>query len=342
MAKATAGKSGTAKQAPLRLLADIGGTYARFAVQRAGQPARKLRRYRCADFPDIVAAMRTYYRDARIAVDPPRVAAIAVAAPITGDRVSMTNHPWRFSLRAVERALGFETLVAVNDFLAIAESIPFLATRDRRKIGGGKAARAPIGIIGPGTGLGVGALIPDDDGPGDDRLWHAIATEGGHATAAATTEGEFAVIQHIQRRHSHVSVERCLSGQGLINLHRALTEIDGGNASELTPPAITRLAKRGNPVARETVAMFCAMLGGTAGNLALTYGALGGIYIAGGIVPKLGSLFDAALFRQRFTAKGRYRGYLKSIPIFVITHPLPALIGLAALLDRRERQRRSP
>lgn len=342
MARPKAGRSGADGRAPLRLLADIGGTYARFAVQQAGKPARKLHRYRCADFPDIVTAVRTYYRDAKIAAAPPRLAAIAVAAPITGDRVQMTNHPWRFSIRAVQRTLGFETLIAVNDFLAIAESIPFLGAKDRRKIGGGKAAFAPIGVIGPGTGLGVGALIPDDDGPGDDMLWRAIATEGGHATAAATTEREFAVIRRIQQRHSHVSVERCLSGQGLVNLHRALAEIDGRAAQELTPPDITRRAQRGDPLARETIAMFCAMLGGTAGNLALTYGALGGIYIAGGIVPKLGSLFDTALFRRRFVAKGRYLSYLKPIPIYLITHPLPALIGLAALLDRRARQRRSP
>ena len=331
-------RNGAARRATgsLRLLADIGGTYARFALQSPGQPARKLRRYRCTDFADIVTAVRTYYRDAKITARLPRIAAIAVAAPITRDRIRMTNHPWTFSIEGIRRALDFEILIVVNDFLAIAESIPFLKTSEKRKIGGSKgAARAPIAVVGPGTGLGVGALIPDERHPEDGIVWHAIATEGGHATMVASNERETAVIRRIRRHYSHVSAERCLSGQGLVNLHRALAEIDEAAIPDLPPPAITRRAQNGDPLAREAITMFCAMLGGMAGNLALTFGALGGIYIAGGIVPKLGSLFDNKLFRRRFAEKGRYRRYLTPIPAYVITHPLPALIGLAALLDRR-------
>jgi glucokinase len=324
-------------QSPLRLLADIGGTYARFAVQRAGQPAKKLRRYRCADFADIVSAVRTYYRDSKFRTLP-TVGAIAVAAPVIGDKVRMTNHPWRFSVAVVRRALGLETLVAVNDFLAIAESIPFLKASERRKIGGDHAVpRAPIAVVGPGTGLGEGALVPCEDDPQSDMIWHAIATEGGHATMAGTNDREDAVIRQIRKRHSHVSAERCLSGRGLFNIHRALAEIEQIKVPALTPPAITRRAQKGDRLACEAVAMFCAMLGSTAGNLALIYGAIGGVYIAGGIVPKLGHLFDTRLFGQRFIDKGRYRRYLAPIPVYVITHPLPALIGLAALLDRRAR-----
>jgi glucokinase len=324
-------------QSPLRLLADIGGTYARFAVQRAGHPAEKLRRYRCADFADIVTAIRSYFRQARLR-SLPTVGAIAVAAPVVGDKVSMTNHPWRFSIEAVRGALGFDALVVVNDFLAIAESIPFLKASDRRKIGGNRGmSRAPIAVVGPGTGLGVGALVPDEDVGDKGMLWHAIATEGGHATMAGTNEREDAVIRQIRTRHSHVSAERCLSGRGLVNIHRALAEIEQLKARELAPPAITRRAQKGDQLAREAVAMFCAMLGSTAGNLALIYGAVGGVYIAGGIVPKLGRLFDTRLFRDRFADKGRYRRYLAPIPTYVITHPLPALVGLAALLDRRAR-----
>jgi glucokinase len=324
-------------QSPLRLLADIGGTYARFAVQRPGEPAKKLRRYRCADFADIVTAIRAYYRDARIG-RLPTVGAIAVAAPVIGDKVSMTNHPWHFSIEVLRCALSFDALVVVNDFLAIAESIPFLKAGERRKIGGNRGmSRAPIAVVGPGTGLGVGALVPDEDVGELGMLWHAIATEGGHATMASTNEREDAVIQYIRGRHSHVSAERCLSGGGLVNLYRALAKIEHTEAPELTPPAITRRAQKGDRLACEAVAMFCAMLGSTAGNLALIYGAVGGVYIAGGIVPKLGQLFDTKLFRERFIDKGRYRRYLTPIPTYVITHPLPALIGLAALLDRRVR-----
>lgn len=321
---------------PRRLLADIGGTYVRFAVQRQGEAARQLRRYRCADFPDVVAAIRNYLKDARIARPLPTIAAIAVAAPVTGDLVRLTNHPWTFSIERVRRTLGFDALVAVNDFVAIAESIPYLKPDERRKFGSGRSReRTPIAVLGPGTGLGVGALIPDDDGGTGRTAWHAIATEGGHATIAPVGDREEAVIHQIRRRHSHVSVERCLSGSGLVNLYRALAEIDRKPIAEITPSDVTRRAKRGDPLAREAVAMFCAMLGSTAGNLALTYGALGGVYIAGGIVEKLGPLFDARLFRRRFADKGRYRAFLAAIPTYVITRPLPALLGLSALLDRR-------
>ena len=312
-----------------RLLADIGGTYARFAMQRRGRKATKLRRYRCVEFPDIVSATRAYLRDARITTVPNH-AAMAVAAPIVGDRVRMTNHPWTFSIAAVRRALGLQSLIVVNDFLAIAESVPHLRADERRRLGGEKPiAGGPIAVIGPGTGLGVGALVPDRDGG-----WHAIATEGGHASMAPDDALDEAVIREIRRHHVHVSAERCLSGGGLVNLYRALATLDKTPAKDLSPPAITAHAIRGDPLAKRAVALFCAMLGSTAGNLALLYGAIGGVYIAGGIVLKLGDLFDAAAFRRRFADKGRYRGYLRPIPVYVITHPLPALIGLAALLDR--------
>lgn len=320
--------------APYRLLADIGGTYARFAVQQPGQPIHKSRRYCCADFPDIVAAVRTYYRDANIA-KPPIHAAFAVAAPITGDLVRMTNHPWNFSIAGIGRKLGAETVV-VNDFLAVAESIPFLAPGQTRKIGLGKPVpRAPIAVIGPGTGFGVGALVPVETNAQSGVLWHAIATEGGHASLAANSVRETAVIEQLRRRFSQVSIEHCLAGQGLLNLYDALAELDGKTALNLSPPHITARARQGDALAKEAITMFCAMLGATAGDLALTFGARGGVYIAGGIVPKLGALFDAKLFRRRFTAKDRYGAYLRPIPTYLITDPLPALIGLAARLDRR-------
>lgn len=324
-------------QKPYRLLADIGGTFARFALQQPGKPARKQRRYCCADFPDIVAAVRAYYQDAKIGT-PPIGAAFAVAAPITGDMVRMTNHPWDFSIAGIRRALDAETLVVVNDFHAIAESIPFLTPSQTRKIGVGKPApHAPIAVLGPGTGFGVGALVPVADDSNSGLVWHAIATEGGHASLAANTAREIAVIQQLRHRYSHVSIEHCLAGQGLINLYRALAEMEGKTALDLSPPDITRRARKGDPLSGEAIAMFCAMLGATAGDLALTFGARGGVYIAGGIVPKLGALFDTKLFRRRFVAKDRYRAYLTQIPTYLITHPVPALIGLAALLDRRAR-----
>lgn len=318
-----------------RLLADIGGTNARFALQAAGTSPKAFARLRCADFPDLIAAVRAYLAAVRPARAPTE-AAFAVASPVVGDRIRMTNHPWSFSVNEVRDGLGLDGLRVINDFEAIAWSVPRLGSRELRKIGRGRArARAPVAVIGPGTGLGVSALIPQKEG------WKALASEGGHVTPAPASARESEVIGILRRTFEHVSTERLLSGQGLVNLYGALCELEGRasgpeslSRQNMAPERVTKAALEGSDViAAAAVAMFCEMLGTMAGNLALTFGAHGGVYIAGGIVPKLGRAFGRSGFRRRFEDKGRFSTYLAAIPTYVIAHPRPALIGLASMLD---------
>ena len=260
----------------------------------------------------------------------PKRGAFAVASPVTGDHVTMTNHPWSFSVDDVRRRLGLDALRVINDFAAIALAIPHLDADDHYRVGGGApVGDAPVAVLGPGTGLGVSALVPAAGG------WAPLATEGGHVTMAAFDEREAAVLAHLRRTHDHVSAERVISGPGLVNLYRSLCALEGLRADPAaTPDAVSRLAADGTcPVAAEALEMFCAMLGTVASNLALSLGALGGVYIAGGIVPKLGPAFAASGFRRRFDDKGRFVAYLAAIPVFVITHPLPAFVGLSAVAD---------
>jgi glucokinase len=248
-----------------------------------------------------------------------------------------TNGGWTFSIEATRKALKFRELRVVNDFVANALAIPQIKECDRLQIGcGTPVAAAPVGLIGPGTGLGVGAFIPDGDGG------IALQSEGGHVTMPPADAKETAVIELLRRRYDHVSAERILSGPGLINLYVALRELVGAPAAAFTPVQITDPQTwEKDSCAREATAMFCSMLGALAGNLALTLGARGGIYITGGIIPKLGSIFSESLFRSRFEAKGRLRDYLTAIPTYVITHPYPALVGATALVRSTARANRN-
>ncbi|MFQ5959144.1 MAG: glucokinase [Alphaproteobacteria bacterium] len=317
--------------APPRLVADVGATNARFALQPPGaRPAAPVI-LRCADFPDIEGAARAALAELKTEAAP-RHAAIAVAAPVLGDDIEMTNHPWRFSRKDLRRALGLERLLVVNDFTAVALGVPRLGDGERRKLGGGEAALdAPIAVLGPGSGLGVSGLVPAGG------RWVALAGEGGHVDFAPGDEREAAILERLRRRFDHVSLERVLSGPGLVNLYRALAEIDAAEADDDGLPTAEEITERARKRSCRrcvaTVETFCGVLGAAAGNLALTLGALGGVYVAGGIVPRLGPAFAEDRFRGRFEAKGRFAAYLAPIPAFVITAAEPALIGLAGLLD---------
>ncbi len=258
----------------------------------------------------------------------PRKAAIDVASAITGDRVSMTNHPWSFSIAALKARFGFDRLEVINDFTALALALPHLEPGDRTTIGGGVAVPgAPLAVLGPGSGLGVSGLVACGSG------WVALTGEGGHATMAPATDRESAVLDRMRRHFDHVSAERVLSGPGLVNLYNTLAEIDRVPSRGYTAAQITDLAMRGeDPLCAETTTMFCAMLGTMAGNLALTLGARGGVFIGGGIVPRLGRFFANSPFRARFQAMGRFESYLAAIPTHVVTHQLPAFLGCAAVL----------
>jgi glucokinase len=317
------------------LIADVGATNARFALLGATGEIERVRVLACADYPSIGNAIEAYLGQEQ-ALTPsgtqrPRAAALAIAGPVTGERVALTNHPWSFAIGELRRRLSVDRLLVVNDFTAVAAAITHLKSNDSNAVGGGSAvAAAPIGVIGPGSGLGVGGLIPMGD------RWFALSGEGGHATMAPATARESIVLDHMRPRFDHVSAERLLSGSGLVNLYNTLAQIDGVPAASYSPAQIAdpQIGEQ-EPHCREAVEMFCAMLGTIASNLALTLGARGGVYIAGGIVPKLGPRFAASAFRDRFEDKGRMRPFLTAIPTYVITHPFPAFLGLVALLSEK-------
>jgi glucokinase len=309
-----------------RLLADIGGTNARFALETGPGEIGQVQVYPCADYAGVADVIKKYLKDTKIG----RVnhAAIAIANPVDGDQVSMTNHDWTFSIEVTRRALGFDTLLVVNDFTALAMALPGLTDSQRVQVGGG--ARRPnsvIGLLGPGTGLGVSGLIPADD------RWIALGSEGGHATFAPADEREDLVLQYARKKWSHVSFERVAAGPGVEVIYRALAARDKKRVpSNFDTSDVVKRALEGEPLAAESVDVFCGILGTFAGNIAVTLGSLGGIYIGGGVVPRLGELFERSSFRARFEAKGRFEAYLQSVPTYVITAEYPAFLGVSAIL----------
>jgi glucokinase len=315
----------------LGLVGDIGATHARFALLHRDGTLTPARVFSCADFADIAGAIADYLAKEAPSAKP-AAGALAIAAAVIGERVTMTNHPWSFSIDELRKRLGLNRLRVINDFAANALSIPDLCEADLLQIGRGSPdGHAPIAIFGPGSGLGVGVLLPDHGHP------IALASEGGHVTMPAADAHEAAVLDLMRQRFEHVSAERVLSGPGLVNLYTTLCTLAGETPAPLSPTQIADpCIGKEHPQAAAAISMFCAMLGTVAGNLALTLGARGGIYIAGGIVPKLGQIFIESAFRARFEAKGRFGDYLKGIPTYVIVRPLPALLGAARLLRERE------
>lgn len=312
------------------LVADIGGTNARFALAGPDGNYGSVLRLHCADFAGPAEAIRTFLAERRPEA-PPRAAALAIASPLTGDTVSMTNHPWTFSVSGLRDTLGIERLDVVNDFAAVAHAMPHLRAENWISIGGGEAVEGcPIGVLGPGTGLGVSGLVPR---AGRAVGWSVLASEGGHVTMAPADDREAAVLAVLRRRMEHLSAERVVSGPGLANLYDALCEIAGQPPEPLDPAEISGRAVAGSdPVCVEALATMFAMLGTVAGNLALTLGARGGVYLAGGILPRLREPLLASTFRERFCAKGRFRKWLERVPTRLVVHSEPALLGLARLL----------
>jgi glucokinase len=316
-----------------RLLADVGGTNARFALETAPGQIGHIHVLACADHATLADAMRAYLAlpDVAAASTGIRHGAIAIANPVTGDLVRMTNHHWEFSIEALRRDVNFEVLAVVNDFTALARSLPHIPAAQKRQVGGGTAVEGtPLGLIGAGTGLGVSGLIPSATG------WTALLSEGGHVSFAPMNETEVAILQFAWKEFEHVSAERLLSGVGIELIYRALADYRKLDAEVLGAPEIARRALDGScPLCDDTIEAFCTMLGTIAGNLGVTLGAQGGIYIGGGIVPRLGERFDRSGFRARFEAKGRFRNYLAAIPTFVITAEYPAFLGVSAILAER-------
>ena len=311
-------------------MADIGATTTRCALVNDKGQELVPEIFENADFTGVAGVLRVYLEHRR-ASDRPTRAALAVAAPITGDDVQMINIGWRFSQDALRRELGLKRLQIVNDFTAIAWALPLLTPADVVQIGGGvSVSGTTLAALGPGSGLGVSALVPVGD------AWAVMTGEGGHVSMPAVTPEEQDVIAALRDRFDgHCSAERVLSGPGLVNLYVTLAGLAGRGHPTVTPEDVTNLARQGEPLARKTLAMFFAMLGTVASNLAVTTGARGGVYIAGGIVPRLVEQLLKSEFRARFEAKGRYRDYITAIPTYAITAPLPAFRGLKYVLGYR-------
>ena len=316
-----------------QLVADIGGTHARFALHDpATQALTAMRAITAAEHPDIGSAVRAYLRsvpEARV-----EAACFAVAGPASMDVIEFTNSPWQFSRSMLERELGLAQLRVINDFTALARGVPRIDPRGLHCLRAGVAeACAPIAVIGPGTGLGVSGLIPCHQ-PGGTTHWVALSGEGGHVSFAPTCELEIALLRFLTRERDRASVERVLCGEGLASLYEFLAEHSGEARRRCEPAEITSLAlTQQDALARQTVELFCAILGSVAGDLALALGARGGVYIGGGIAPRILEILGASRFVERFLAKGRLARMLEPIPVHVILDPVAALRGAAEVLQ---------
>jgi glucokinase len=257
--------------------------------------------------------------------------AIAIAGPARGENLALTNLHWSFSRSGLRERLGLARLEVLNDFEALARAVPLLAGDERLPVKEGSVEpEAPIAVLGPGTGLGVAALVPDGE------RFHVIAGEGGHRDLAATTDEEWTIVSRLASRFGHVSAERVLSGPGLENLFAAISPPELAGEEVVGAAEIARRSRAGEPRARRATELFSSWLGAFAGDLALTLGARGGVYLAGGVLSGLGEAFDVGRFRDRFLAKGRFRTWLDPIPIWRIVRSDAALLGCAGALASSE------
>ncbi|CAN5176484.1 glucokinase [soil metagenome] len=323
--------SGRRGGAALAMLADIGGTNVRFALAELESPAPLLsdtvRQYEVADFPNLHTAGLHYLE--QMHAPRPGTGVFAVAGRIDGDLARITNHPWLISCGETAKALGLATLRLVNDFAAQAMAVELLDGDDLVRLGGPgwrhpPAERSTFAVIGPGTGLGVSALIVRE-GRGI-----ALETEGGHVAFAPHDALEVAVLSRLVARFDRVSNERLISGGGLVNIHRALCEIDGVPVGELRPRDVTAAAASGDARAVRALDVFYAVFGAVTGDLVLTLGAWDGAFLTGGLVPRLLPQLQASEFHARFVTKGRFADAMARVPIMAVVHPQAGLLGAAA------------
>ncbi len=306
------------------LVADIGGTNARFAMADLDTlELASLRQFRCDEQPDLISAALDYARSVQ---ERPRFAAIGVAAPVVGGEIAFTNSPWRFAKSELRTALGLDGLLILNDFEALALSLPHLKGEELHRIGGGEAPPlATKVVLGPGTGIGVAGLQWSGSG------WTAISGEGGHIALAAQSPEEFALVDALRAGRERVSVERALSGPGLADLYLGVAKTKGQAVEPLPPGEIVDRAFAGaDAIAVETLSRFVTWLGRFAGDVALMFGARGGVYLGGGIAPRIRDMLSEGAFRAAFEDKGRMRGYLAPVPVYVILDAAAALKGAAA------------
>ena len=316
------------------LVADIGGTNARFAALREGQLESEFEFYHSVEeypqFSDLIIKLRDEIAQATGFVGAPHSVCLAVACPADAEHISFTNSHWEFTKTHLLEWFGCEKLVVINDFEAVAHGITELGPEDSIKIGGGEPqVHKPVGILGAGTGLGMAALISHSDG------YHVLDTEGGHADYAPIDEMQSAVVNCLREIYGRVSLERLLSGKGLLNIYTALCTIEGVDAVFTTPAEVVAGALDAEDAkALQTLNMFCEGMGSAAGNLALTLGAKGGIYIAGGVIPRFQEFFINSGFRSKFEDKGRFVSYLQPIPVYIVIRSNLGLLGAAKKLQQ--------
>ncbi len=315
------------------LVADIGGTNARFSALLEGQLESEYEFHHSVEeyplFSDLVVRLRDEIAEATGYQGAPKAVCLAVACPADAEHIAFTNSHWEFAKTQLREWFDCQQLAVINDFEAVAHGITELGENDCLQIGGeSPQAEKPIGILGAGTGLGMAALVSHSDG------YHVLDTEGGHADFAPVGQRQVDVLGCLRETYERVSLERVLSGKGIVNIYRAICSIENAQASLATPPEVVAAALDGsNPQALTALNTFCESMGAAAGNLALTLGAKGGIYIAGGVVPRFSQFFVNSGFREKFEEKGRFASYLQSIPVYLVMRSNLGLLGAAKKLQ---------
>lgn len=304
-----------------RLVVDLGGTNFRIGLfNTVTHTLSHVHELRTAELSGVEQGLKLFF-DMVGAV--PKTASFAVACPTHNDCISLTNLNWSFSRAALQEAFQFDRLDILNDFAAVAQSVVHLQPHEKFQIGGKEPLPGyPLSVCGPGTGLGVAHLIPQNNGQ-----WHAMSGEGGHVDFPAVNALEDEILQLLRRRFDRVSAERLLCGSGLSNLHMARMQIEKGVAATFAPHIITQAALEGDADCEKSFNLFCGMLGRFAGNLALTFGSFGGVYLSGGILPRYLNFIKNSPFRQEFENKGRLSYFIRDIPVYVVTHENPGLLG---------------
>jgi len=317
----------------LSVVADVGGTNIRLAVcdLNSGEFSQ-LREFSCAEFITLDAALLQYF--ATLGDDVAHLC-VGVASPVEDDLVEMTNLSWAFSKTVLKEKLKLESLYVINDYTAISLAVPFVDEAHTIKIGGGiKIENGATAVYGPGTGLGVSHIIKEEG------KWVSLDGEGGHVSLASNTREQADILLLLQEQFGHVSAERVLSGQGIVNLYHCLCLLEGKQPEFHEPKDVTKAALASDcALCEKALAIFCQILGSFGGNLALNLACVGGVYIAGGVVPRFVEYFKNSEFREFFEAKGRFSDYVSAIPTYLITHDNPGLLGASIYLRQELKTR---
>ncbi|WP_268799756.1 glucokinase [Pseudomonas huanghezhanensis] len=313
----------------LAMVGDIGGTNARFAIWEDDK-LHSIRVFPTIDYASPEKALRIYLQDLELQPGDIGALCLAVAGPVVGDDFHFTNSDWKINRPSFCAALKIDTLIMVNDFTAMALGMTRLKDDEYLTICHGKGdPEAAKVVIGPGTGLGVGTLVRNGD-----KHWMAVPGEGGHVDLPIGTPREAMLWLRLMAEHEHVSAETVLSGAGLLLLYKVSCALDDIEPTLKSPAAITSAALQGDPVAAAVLEQFCVFLGRVAGNNVLTVGGRGGVFIAGGVVPRFVEFFKNSGFKRALAEKGLMKDYFKGVPVWLVTAEYPGLTGAGVALDQ--------